>query len=196
MIIVVKQNTRTAIHNIGHPPLSGVPALVLHGASPGVCRCGLLPVTQGRIEAGGTFVHFAALVAMRPTVVSREWFVRCSRVGRPTRSWRSTCHPLTRSCHSRRIHQLLVCGSQRGNGVCQRQVGLRELLQHGGVVGHHERQVVKCGLQADKRCRWIRMKHTVHSPEWLPSPRGQNLTLLLEVGGAERLFPCRSRACM
>ena len=167
-LIVLGKIIRPAIHNIGHPLPSGVPTLVLHGASQGVCHRCLLVVTRRLIKAGGTRVLLAALVAVPPAVVSRERFFRRSRTRRTTRFWRSTRHPFSRC-----LHQLLVCGGQCSDRVRQRQVGHRELLQHSGVVGRRKRQVVECNLQAIERCRWIRGKNTVHPPERLASPEAR-----------------------
>ncbi len=64
----------------------------------------------------------------------------------------TTPHPPRRSRHgsslrpSRRIHQFFVGRGERGDSGRQGQVGGRELLEHGCVIGRREGQVVECHL--------------------------------------------------
>jgi hypothetical protein len=102
-----RQIIRTAIHNIGHPPPSGVPTLVLWQATQGVCRCCFLFVAWRFVEAGGTHVRLAALVPMCPTVVARGGIFWWPRGGWTARSRRSTRQLLASSRRSHHIHQLL-----------------------------------------------------------------------------------------
>ena len=80
------------MHNIGHPPPSGVTTLVLCGASQGVCRHCIIALARCLVEAGGTCVLLVALVTVHPVVVFRERFLQRSQAGRTPRSRQSTHH--------------------------------------------------------------------------------------------------------
>ena len=142
------------------------------------------------VGTGGTGVLTADAMAVRPTVVAR---VRSLRRPPPVRRLPRWSPPCRSPPATPRIHQFLVGCGERGDGCRERQISRRELLKDSSVVRCRERKVVECRLQpSDRRSR--RRKHAVSPTKWFPTPRGQDLTLALEVRETERRLPSHPSA--
>jgi hypothetical protein len=137
--------------------------LVLLAATEGIQSSGVSMVANGLVGASCTRVLLADAVAVRPTTVAGEG-IFC----RPCPFRRSPCRgsPWTRC----RIHQFLVGRGESTNGGREGQVGSRELLKHGHVVGGRKSQINECHFKP-LNCRPCRRKHTVSPAKRLPPPR-------------------------
>jgi hypothetical protein len=109
-------------------------------------------------------------MAMRPAVVPGV-YRNSNSFRRRYRNWssRNWSSLGLRRC---RIHQFFVGCSERADGGRERQIGRRELLEHGSVVCRCECKVVECRLQpSDRRPR--RREHAVSPTEWSPPPEAK-----------------------